>query len=409
MEGKRFLLVLILTVVVSAAGCSMNNPFAQIDQKAAPADNQAPSLAEAPVVDETYPAQANGHPSGGPEVLETQVREYLQQLPAEQAHVAMLPASDEQTPPPESFASFAEAHMDTPSPAHSPDEEYQPPNDEPTESRMPYADTPAVPVVEAVYVKSLETPEISEPPTDSTVNQPLMTSPSRSNVSSVNDRIARLESITAKTPNDVESQWQLRLLYLVEGMDEQALTVPPELDSEAGKLIGHTMRALLALKHASRDPVAAADDALQAVESLRDVVAMHAELQIPSVQFCSKVTSYGVYEPMEATFSQGRANRTIVYCELKNFTSSPDGEFFRTNLAQQIEIFDASGQSLWAKINDEIEDLSRKPRNDFFLAQVIQLPTSLEAGDYILKITVTDKASAKASQAIKPFTILRAS
>jgi hypothetical protein len=143
------------------------------------------------------------------------------------------------------------------------------------------------------------------------------------------------------------------------------------------------------------------------VDDLRHQLMRGAELLIPKVALCTRVSTFGVYDEMDhAALLPYHPNRTIVYCELDNFHSEPtdDGEY-RVTLASRLEILTADGRSLWNHEEPRIEDHSKQRREDFFLAQLVALPASLGPGDYVLKVTVEDQAAAKATEAVYPFRI----
>jgi len=74
-------------------------------------------------------------------------------------------------------------------------------------------------------------------------------------------------------------------------------------------------------------------------------------------------------------------------------------------LGETVELYDANGQSVWRQAHDQIPDLCRRARRDFFLAVEVALPATLPAGTYSLKVTVEDKLSATADQAQLPITL----
>jgi len=67
------------------------------------------------------------------------------------------------------------------------------------------------------------------------------------------------------------------------------------------------------------------------------------------------------------------------------------------------------GRSVWQHQEPDIVDTSRQRRNDFFLAQMVALPATLEPGEYVLKVSVQDELSGKSNQAIHRFSVGTAS
>ena len=65
----------------------------------------------------------------------------------------------------------------------------------------------------------------------------------------------------------------------------------------------------------------------------------------------------------------------------------------------------SDGDSLWRHEQPDIVDNARQRREDFFLAQLVTFPSTLGPGEYVLKVSIEDKAAAKACEAVFPFTI----
>ena len=117
--------------------------------------------------------------------------------------------------------------------------------------------------------------------------------------------------------------------------------------------------------------------------------------------------TFGVYDEMDPSLLVPyRANRAIVYCEIRNFFSDrmPD-DTFRVTLSSRLEILTADGQSVWTHEEPSIEDVSRQRREDFFLAQLVTFPPELGPGDYVLKVMIEDTSAAKAAEAVHRFRI----
>ena len=114
-----------------------------------------------------------------------------------------------------------------------------------------------------------------------------------------------------------------------------------------------------------------------------------------------------MYDELPDGFLRGFAqNQAIAYFEVSNFTSEkmPDGRF-RTLLSDRFEILTPEGESVWHHEEPEIEDLSRRRREDFFVAQRIVIPPALGEGRYVLKVTVEDRLAAKQTQALLQFNV----
>ena len=265
----------------------------------------------------------------------------------------------------------------------------------------------AIPVVRSVSVRaatptgSAATPE----PIGASVNTPLRAQGEvqRELYDSV---LVRLED--EADHDDFQAQWRLRLAQLALGRDEEARFVPPELTGTERNLLQGLVDVSLAASRVARDPVHAAEDALARLDELRATLVELADPLITTVAFCRRVLTFGVYEEMESTdFAAGQTIHTIVYCEIRNFTSELTEEgVYRTLLGTRLEAWTADGRSVWEHEEPEIEDLCRRRRTDFFLAQRIALPPTLPPGDYILKVLVEDHLGGKAHEASHPFSIV---
>ena len=117
-----------------------------------------------------------------------------------------------------------------------------------------------------------------------------------------------------------------------------------------------------------------------------------AATRIGQIELCRNVSGYGVYEPFESTtFLAGVEQPLILYVELENFNSLFDGQQYRVRLSQEVALYtDADGLRVWHLPREEIVDVSRKKRRDFFTVQLLQLPARLGVGKYRLKVRIHD-------------------
>ena len=72
------------------------------------------------------------------------------------------------------------------------------------------------------------------------------------------------------------------------------------------------------------------------MNALRSQLIRDAELQIPKVALCTKVSTFGVYDVMDpGMLVPYRANRAIVYCEVKNFLADQtESDTWRVDLSK---------------------------------------------------------------------------
>lgn len=220
-------------------------------------------------------------------------------------------------------------------------------------------------------------------------------------------RLAEQEDKSAKDPANLAEQYRLRLMYLIDGQDEKALAPADGLDAESQRILQAQLRALVSARTASRDPASWATDLLAPVEELRDQLRARADLQVPKVVLCTKIDAFGMYEPIEpAQFPAGQRNPVLVYIEVDNFRSEKTSSgLFRTLLSVRPSLLNKTGEELWSATYDNIEDLSRQQRHDFFLTVNEVLPPSLAPGEYTLKIEVEDVLAGKINSSTAKFKI----
>jgi len=280
---------------------------------------------------------------------------------------------------------------------------------EPEAQSPPAPPMPEKPVLESVFIRSTAAQEQAAAEADPTrtTNTPLSAAGQTAAVLSVEALIATLQDRVKSDPADLGAQWELRLLQLASGDDQAARDLPDGAAGDFVEPLRHAVNALIAVRDALQHPLTQAEPAVAAVEALNDAVRRRADLLIPTVALCTRVQTFGVYDELATEALQpNRANRAIVYVEVANFASeaTPDGRY-RTVLSNELEVLTPQGQSLWRQEESNIVDLSRRPRHDFFLAQMVTLPATLGAGEYVLKVTLQDDLSGKSNQAVHPFSV----
>jgi hypothetical protein len=134
----------------------------------------------------------------------------------------------------------------------------------------------------------------------------------------------------------------------------------------------------------------------QKVQPLLDMVdriRAQAELSIPTLALCSRVTGFGVYEPLPTTFRAGIDVPVIVYCEVANFSSRLNAakQMWETRLSMAAVLYTESGVAIWNSKNDVPPDLARNRRHDFFVVKRVLLPKTMAPGKYVLKVTISDE------------------
>ncbi|MFQ5412652.1 MAG: hypothetical protein ACE5EC_10150, partial [Phycisphaerae bacterium] len=203
----------------------------------------------------------------------------------------------------------------------------------------------------------------------------------------------------------------LRMMYLIDGRDEKALAPIEGIHADIQEIIQAQIKALIAARSsAGRDPAEWANRQLASIEELRRRVRARADLTIPTVALCTAIEGFGLYDPIEpAEFIAGRNNRVIIYIEVDNFSSrKTTSGFYRTLLSVRQSLLSAAGEEIWSNRDENIEDLARQRRRDFYLSskEPIQIPKTLPPGRYTLKVEVEDVLAGKINSGHTEFKII---
>jgi hypothetical protein len=238
------------------------------------------------------------------------------------------------------------------------------------------------------------------PDTAAVTNTGVPSVDARTSPATIEELIEQATADLAKDPSDARLQWRLGLLLLAAGRTIEAGELSPELTERQRGLLARQVALETALADLLADRPDSANATFAAAKALRDALRHDAELSLPVLALCSKVTTFGVYEVLpDSALAPYRANRAIVYCEVGNLAAENErSNHHRALLATRLELFAEDGRSLWTHEEPRIEDVSRRRREDFFIAQIVTFPPTLGPGTYILKATVTDLIADKTNE-----------
>ena len=223
------------------------------------------------------------------------------------------------------------------------------------------------------------------------------------------DTIDVLRDELSKAPNQARKQLALRLLSVLDGQADLARATMPGTNEDLQVMLDALVDVLVAMQPTGGEGLASdSGQTLDAVDNLRALVRRRTDLRIPTVLLCRGILSFGDYDAIEpAELPAGRDAAVGVYCEVENFASTraEDGRY-KTSLTFRVQIFSADGTVVYEESPEPVVDLSRRQRQDFFLRKRIRIPASLEAGQYTLKVAITDTQAGKHAEARKGFKLV---
>ncbi len=204
---------------------------------------------------------------------------------------------------------------------------------------------------------------------------------------------------------------QLRMLYLMTGKPEQALTAIPGLPVEEQEFWTNLFWAVGREMYPdpSRDIQEQRAVTASILESARRHLEDQARLEVAKACFCHKITNFGNYERFARDeFHAGQP--VLLYVEMRNFDSRLSAAgLFHTRLRSRIEIHAGEGQAgelLEAMDLGVTEDTCRSQRTDYFHSYRLEIPRSLPSGRYQIRLQVIDENSGKSAEEWLPLQIL---
>ncbi len=205
------------------------------------------------------------------------------------------------------------------------------------------------------------------------------------------EEMAKLESAVRRSPNDIRNQMRLRMLYLADHRESDALAPIDGADSTTNAMIEEYLVAILpAVRSGELDPSSLSQSQL---DQYRDRMRASKQLSIPVAAFCRSIDGHGKYRPFSpVSFPANRMPKLLAYLEVENFVSTRSQTgVYRTLLSVQQKLLSATGDEIWSTLDQEIPDLSNGRREDFFLAiGPIDFQQVLPPDNYTLVISLRD-------------------
>jgi hypothetical protein len=217
-------------------------------------------------------------------------------------------------------------------------------------------------------------------------------------------------ALPAKTGDaSFREQLDARLLAALAGDDQRARQPLELVPEEQQKLAAAFVEALIALRQSHPgEPGEAVAAARREFERLLGEFERTAELKVPALVICSAVRGFGLYDEIQPpTFLAGQVNEFVSYCEVSGFKSEKQSDDSHLTLLDlKTTLLTRAGDVVLRLDDPGVRDVCRKPRRDFFISRLIQLPATLAPGDYVLKVTVVDRLGEKVTENRATFRIL---
>lgn len=212
----------------------------------------------------------------------------------------------------------------------------------------------------------------------------------------------------AEQSTEAGNEWALWLTRLANDRPLNAANAGDSFAPHKREVFRGFLSVATDLREWLRNPRASTETLLKSTEALHAYLADVASPSVEHIALCRRVVAYGVYEELpETALLEGREIQVIVYSEVANLASElQDSGEYRTRASTRIELLSEDGVSMWSHEEPAIEDLCRRKRRDFFIAQRVTFPPTLTAGRLVLKITVEDLARRQATEALHPLQIL---
>lgn len=258
---------------------------------------------------------------------------------------------------------------------------------------------------------------------ESTVLEPMMTRAAAGEWGAtaetrLHDRAAELASMLIEQAST--SPDPARELALVAALDALA---PGRLDAALAELpvAPSQVEAVRALAEAMASVWQGRSGSLSDhLRAAADRLAEAAPMRIAHATLCTRVMGFGRYEPFaQDEFVAGRPQRMIVYVEIEQFGHRPvrmadvadrrqyHGERWAVELSQALELYrEGERAPVWSRPEQTVIESSRNRRRDFYLVHEIELPATLPAGAYTLKIIMRDRTTGALDEAHLPLRLL---
>ena len=127
----------------------------------------------------------------------------------------------------------------------------------------------------------------------------------------IDQLIEYYEAAAMEHPEDLQTQLNLRLIYLATRQDDKALRGIPTASPEQNAAIAAILRPMMSIRDGNGTNMTSAEasNAVLGLQMLREKLMSQADLQIPVVRLCQSVDGFGAYKAFQGTeFIAGRGS-----------------------------------------------------------------------------------------------------
>jgi hypothetical protein len=267
----------------------------------------------------------------------------------------------------------------------------------PAPQRLQYIDlrsvkvSPADPPAEVMPAKAEQSVTTGPPTMPAKLDLPMI------------ENIPVVESPTAAAPQGNSAVLTALRYYQADAPDRATRALDP-LDASNRDVLKAVLPLAARLGTPDANPASAQEVAAMVaqLEAAAAALRPNAALRIAQLCYCRPVQAparFGVYQPLESRHGFHPGEVVAVYVEMRNFTCErePKGDMYQTHLGSKVEVLDAGGH-VAHRFDFDAADASLSPRLDYCHVGRFMLPR-LPAGDYTLRLTVTDRPTKREAQA----------
>lgn len=207
--------------------------------------------------------------------------------------------------------------------------------------------------------------------------------------------------IESNVDESYQSQLDRRILSALRG-DYEAARKPLELVSaEQQRTATRFVEALIEFRERPGGDVSGdATALLKRIDALRDELVPLSELAVPRLVVCRKVVGFGLYDPITPpVFPAGQSSDLVLYCEIHNLSNQKQADNgYVTHFDVKTAVLTPQGTIVHESATPGVRTVWREPRPECFIAPILTLPGALSIGEYVVKVTISDRIGGKVAE-----------